>query len=146
MRLNHAQLLHTGAASRPDATAPAAPSEGQRILAAQKEVFDEASKLHDAMDMRAAKKLYTLEEMIGEGGFGKVYEAKCRDKKLLPVQVAIKVMVHKPDDVKARYASGSSSLFSCFDPSQAHESARAPLFDATQGEYVMFGAPPSRLT
>lgn len=47
------------------------PSESQRILAAQKEVFLAAAQCYDELDERAAKRLYALESKIGEGGYGK---------------------------------------------------------------------------
>lgn len=74
--------------------------EGTRILAAQKRMVNEASKLYTEMSERAAKKLYAFETKIGEGGYGKVYTASCKDKKLLPERVAIKIVEHNVKDVK----------------------------------------------
>jgi hypothetical protein len=77
-------------------------NENQRIIAAQKVVMQEASKLYEETTTRKVKKLYAMQKKIGEGGYGKVYVAKCKDKNLKPSLVAIKVMEHNSGDAKSK--------------------------------------------
>lgn len=76
-------------------------TEGQRILAAQKEVQKQATLLYEVCSDKQMKRLYELSKKVGEGGYGKVYNARCKDKKMQPQEVAIKIMQHVESDAKA---------------------------------------------
>lgn len=95
-------LLLNGQTVPPPPVPESREAEGKRILAAQKDVQVQAIKLFDHMSQKNVKRLYTMSKKIGEGGYGKVYNARCKDKKMKPEIVAIKVMQHEESDAKAK--------------------------------------------
>lgn len=86
-------------------------SEGHRIIAAQKQLMEEASKLYTEHTDRTVKRMYAFRNKIGEGGYGKVYNARCKDKNMPPEEVAIKIMEHSSTDVKSRRSNLRELLY-----------------------------------